>query len=336
MKKKLTIQDIADMAGVSKAAVSRYMNDGYISKEKAEKIKTIIEETGYRGNFFAKRLKTKESKLIGVVLPRIDSVTVGKLLSGIYSVMDKNGYQEMFLVSKLSIDKEIRCIKKLYQQGVDGIIVDSVGITEEHLEVIDKLDVPVIFTGQQHQAVNSIKVDDLSAGLLMGRYLRDMGHKKAIFAGVTETDIAVGIDRKNGFYKGFLTDNPEAEIKFMEVGFNFQSAYEKAPEMVKGDFKPTVIAGATDNISLGVLRYLHEKGVRVPEEISLVGFGGYAMGTISYPALTTIEFDYKLLGQKAALGMLELLNGDEITDHGEFTLEFIPRESVADLCSERK
>lgn len=319
------------MAGVSKAAVSRYMNKGYLSKEKAEQIKKVIEETGYRGNFFAKRLKTKESKLIGVVLPRIDSVTVGKLLSGIYSVMDEEGYQEIFLVSKLKTEREIENIHKLYQQGVDGIIVDSVGITDKHLEITKKLDIPIIYTGQQHENVHSIKVDDLAAGRMMGRYLKDMGHKKAIFAGVTETDIAVGIDRKRGFYEGFLQDNEDAEIKFVEIGFDFQSAYEHAPDMLTGDFKPTVIAGATDNISLGILRYLHEKKIKVPEEVSLIGFGGYAVGTISYPALTTIQFDYKLLGQKAAQGMLELLQGNEITDHGEFTMEFIPRESVANL-----
>lgn len=80
MEKKSTIQDIATMAGVSKSTVSRYLNNGYVSREKAAKISEIIDQTGFQSNFFAKRLKTKHSKLIGVVLPRMDSVTVGKLL----------------------------------------------------------------------------------------------------------------------------------------------------------------------------------------------------------------------------------------------------------------
>lgn len=327
MEKKYTIQDIADLAGVSKSAVSRYLNNGYLSEEKSEKIKNVIQKTGFRSNFFAQRLKTKQSKLIGIVLPRIDSVTVGKLLSGIYSVLDKVGYQEIFLVSNLNAQREIDSILKLHQQGVDGIIVDSVGITQKHLDITRSLNIPILYTGQQHKDVHYIKVDDMAAGMLMGRYLKDMGHKKAIFAGVTETDIAVGVDRKKGFYKGFLTDNEGASIEFVETGFDFQVAYEKAAEMVAK--KPSVIAGATDNISLGILRYLHEQHIKTPEEISLVGFGGYMVGSVSYPALTTIEFDYRLLGEKAAQGMLDLLEGNEIKDHGEFTLEFIPRESVA-------
>lgn len=334
MDKKYTIQDIADLAGVSKSAVSRYMNNGYISKEKSEKIKKVIMETGFRSNFFAQRLKKKNSKLIGVVLPRIDSVTVGKLLSGIYPVLESNSFQEIFFVSNLETKRELDNILRLHQQGVDGIIVDSIGITEKHLEILEHIDIPVLFTGQKHPAVPSVKGDDIAAGRLMGRYLRDMGHKRAVFAGVTESDIAVGVERKQGFYSGFLVDNPGAEIKFVETGFDFQSAYDRAAEIVA--MNPTVIAGATDNISLGILRYLNEQKIKSPDKISLVGFGGYAVGAVSYPALTTVEFDYRRIGEIVAQGMLELLDGQEISDNGEFTLEFIPRESVADINSIRK
>ena len=92
-EQKVTIQEIAEMAGVSKSTVSRYLNRGYISEEKAERIRAVIEKTGYKANFFAKRLKMKESKLIGIVLPRIDSVTVGKLLTGISRILEPRGYQ---------------------------------------------------------------------------------------------------------------------------------------------------------------------------------------------------------------------------------------------------
>ena len=79
MEQKITIKDVAVLAGVSKSTVSRYLNHGYISLEKQEKVRRAIDETGFKSNFFAKRLKTKVSKLIGIVLPRMDSVTVGKM-----------------------------------------------------------------------------------------------------------------------------------------------------------------------------------------------------------------------------------------------------------------
>ena len=78
MEHKVTITEVAELAGVSKSTVSRYLNQGYVSEEKRERVRAAIAQTGFRSNFFAKRLKTRESKLIGIVIPRMDSVTVGR------------------------------------------------------------------------------------------------------------------------------------------------------------------------------------------------------------------------------------------------------------------
>ncbi len=122
MEQKITIKDVAVLAGVSKSTVSRYLNHGYISLEKQEKVRRAIDETGFKSNFFAKRLKTKESKLIGIVLPRMDSVTVGKLLAGISRILDPAGYQGILLVSQLSGQKELENIRNLQQQGLMALL----------------------------------------------------------------------------------------------------------------------------------------------------------------------------------------------------------------------
>ena len=144
MDQKVTIKEVAELAGVSKSTVSRYLNHGYISTEKQERVRAAIEQTGFQSNFFAKRLKTKESKLIGIVLPRMDSVTVGKLLAGISRVLEPAGYQGILLVSQLSSRKELENIRNLQQQGVDGILVDSVGITEEHVKISQEGNIPIL------------------------------------------------------------------------------------------------------------------------------------------------------------------------------------------------
>ena len=94
------------------------------------------------------------------------------------------------------------------------------------------------------------------------------------------------------------------------------------------------MVGATDNISLGILRYLHERGIRVPEEISVVGFGGYEVGAVVYPALTTVAFDYELVGMKAAQYMLDLLREEPVQENMEMPLFFVERESVRNLKRE--
>ncbi len=323
---KITIKDIAALAGVSKSTVSRYLNQGYVSGEKAERIQQVIDETNYKTNFFAKRLKMKHSKLVGVVLPRMDSVTVGKLLSGFHRILFPAGYQEILMVSNLDTEEELENIRKLRRQGVDGIIVDSVGITDQHLELQREMEIPLIFTGQRHESVHYIKFDDREAGSMMGAYLRSKGHIHAVFAGVTETDLAVGVERKQGFMDSFTKDRPEAKVDFVETGFDFFSAYHKAEQIWKKN--ASVVVGATDNICLGLLRYFHERHIRVPETVSVAGFGGYDVGAVVYPALTTVFFDYELVGMKTAQGMLNLIAGKALESNASLPLFFVERESV--------
>ena len=329
MKSKVTIQDIANIVNVSKSSVSRYLNNGYVSEEKAEKIREAIEKTGFETNFFAKRLKTKQSKLIGIILPRIDSVTVGKLLTGINKKLESEGYQGIILISELSVEKELSHINSLYQQGVDGIIVNSIAITKEHIKLVNRLNIPVIFTGQKNNLVDCIKINDYEAGKIMGNFFKEKNHKRVVFIGVSEEDEAVGIDRKNGFISAFKDGNENSRVDFIEADFSFMKGYEKSKEAL--DFKPTAIICATDNICLGVLRYLHENKIGVPEEVSVAGFGGYDVGSVSYPTLTTIAFNYEAIGNQAAQGILDLINDKELTNEEEASLDLIERESVRKL-----
>lgn len=329
MKSKVTIQDIANMVNVSKSSVSRYLNNGYVSEEKAEKIREAIEKTGFETNFFAKRLKTKQSKLIGIILPRIDSVTVGKLLTGINKKLESEGYQGIILISELSVEKELSHINSLYQQGVDGIIVNSIAITKEHIKLVNRLNIPVIFTGQKNSLVDCIKINDYEAGKIMGNFFKEKNHKRVVFIGVSEEDEAVGIDRKNGFISAFKDGNENSRVDFIQADFSFMKGYEKSKEAL--DFNPTAIICATDNICLGVLRYLHENKIGVPEEVSVAGFGGYDVGSVSYPTLTTIAFNYEAIGNQAAQGILDLINDKELTNEEEASLDLIERESVRKL-----
>ena len=331
MKQKVTIQDIANMVNVSKSSVSRYLNNGYVSEATAEKIRDAIEKTGFETNFFASRLKTKRSRLIGIVLPRINSVTVGCLLTGISGVLEEKNYQSLIQISNLSIEKEIENIRSLAKQGVDGIIVNSIAVTKEHIKAVSNLSVPVIFTGQKNDIVNYIKLDDYKAGRIMGQYLKNKGHKKAVFVGVSENDKAVGVDRKKGFIDEFTRDNTGSSVEFVETGFSFENSYDKAGEVLK--LNPTVITCATDNICLGVLRYFHENKIEVPERVSIAGFGGYDIGAVSYPALTTVAFDYEHIGSKTAEGLLKLIEEDieEIQEEDHVSLKILERESVAKI-----
>lgn len=326
MKNKVTIKDIANMANVSKSTVSRYLNNGYVSGEKASKIKEIIEKTGFETNFFAKRLKTQKSGLVGLVIPRIDSVTIGKTLTGINRKLTASNYQGIIISSELSIEKELANINSLYQQGVDAIIVNSMAITKKHIELANRIDVPIIFTGQKNEYVNYINIDDYRAGEMMGDYIKSKGHKRIAFLGVSEWDKSVGIDRKKGFTDAVTSANKNCQVDFVETDFSFEQAYLMTKQALQ--YQPTMIVCATDNICLGVLRYLHEQEIKVPEEVSVAGFGGYEIGSVSYPALTTVAFDYERIGMWAAEGALALIDGEELQISDVTALQLVERESV--------
>ena len=174
---KVTIQDIANMVGVSKSTVSRYLNGGYVSNENTVKIKEAIEKTGFETNFFAKRLKSKQSKLIGIIVPRIDSFTAGKTLNGINKKLEEQGYQGIILTSEFNIEKELEQINKLYNQGVDGIIIMSFEISKEHVKLANKLPIPILFSGQKNDYINYLVLDDEKIGNILGTYIKEQGHK---------------------------------------------------------------------------------------------------------------------------------------------------------------
>lgn len=322
---KINIQDIADMVGVSKSTVSRYLNGGYVSKENQEKIGEAIKKTGYQTNFFAKRLKSKNSHLIGVVVPRLDSFTTTRILKGIGEKLQSLDYEMFISISNLNVENELEFINKFYLQGIDGIIVLTTEITKKHYKLAEELPIPIIFIGQKDDKLNCIAIDDKKAGHIMGEYIKNKNHKEIVYLGVNEKDKAVGIDRKQGFMECFK--DGECNINFVETDFSFEKAYEKAPEVMK--FNPTSIVCATDNIAIGVLRYLHENNIKVPETISISGFGGYDIGAAIYPPLTTIAVDYKELGIKGAKAIISLIDQEELRVDEDISIELIERKSVA-------
>lgn len=306
MEKRVTIQDIANMACVSKSSVSRYLNNGYVSSENSQKIRDAIEKTGFETNFFASRLKRNKSNLIGIVIPRVNSVTSGHFLDGVLSELEKNNYQGLILMSNLDNKKEIENIKSFSQQGVDGIIVYSTGITKEHVKVVSSLKIPVIFSGQKNDYLNYITIDDYKAGYILGEYMKKKNHKKAVFLGVSEIDEAVGVNRKTGFIDGFSKDNDNAEVNYIETGFTIKESYNVAHEIT--NYNAECIVGATDNICFGVYKYFNEHGLSL-RDISIAGFGGYPTNDVLNPPLTSISFDYEIIGKDVAKEIIELIEG---------------------------
>lgn len=294
---KITIQGIADMCSVSKSSVSRYLNGGYVSEKNKEKIKNAIEQTGFETNFFAKRLKSKKSGLIGVVVPTIDSRVISKILTGINKICEENDYTILMQSSNLDFKKELHNINSLYNQGVDGIIVYSMGITTEHIELIKKISTPVVFLNGNSNEVDCINVDDYTAGKLLAEYFHKNNHKDIVFLTVTEKTRQIRPERKLGFYEYYEQNVSDYKIRALETDFSFKNTYNMGKDIL--NLKPTAVVCSTEHVSTALMLYLKQNGVDVPNDISIGGFGDNEAMALVNPIITTMKFEYDVLGEEA-------------------------------------
>ncbi|MGG5255304.1 LacI family DNA-binding transcriptional regulator [Neobacillus sp. SM06] len=326
-----TISDIAQLSGVAKSTVSRYLNGGSVGEATKKKIERVIKETGYIPNTFAQSLKAKKPTIIGTIVPRLDSFATSQTLIGIDEQLRELNYQMLISNTSQDLEREIENIYSMARQKVAGIILLATQITDAHLEAFEQLQIPVLLVGQQHEDVFSVIHNDYDAAYELGRYILANGHRKIAFLGVTEKDIAVGVRRKEGF-KRALEEVDDCEVKFYETSFKIDEAIEKVPSIID-EFHPTVLVCATDNIALGAIKATHLKGIKVPADLSITGFGGYDVTEIIHPSLTTVKFFYADAGKIAAQSMVKLLNGQTIAPVILSKYKITKRESVDNIVA---
>ena len=170
MAKKMTMADIANLSGVGKSTVSRYFNGGYVKDETRAKIQKVIEEYNYTPNAFA-RLNAKQSNVIGVVVPTLNSKITSRVITSIDRYLREKGYTTLIQNSDHDIDQELQNIQRLIQLNVDGILISSIAITKDHKELLKKAGIPVVVLTQDYEDGISIIYDDYHAGKTIGEYI---------------------------------------------------------------------------------------------------------------------------------------------------------------------
>lgn len=296
----VTLNEIAKRAGVAKSTVSRFLNNGPVSDETRAKIQKIIDETGYVPNQFAQSLKAQRSNMIGVILPRFDSPSTNQVLRGIDELAYEQGYQLVLTNSNLDSQREKENLALLERQKVSGIIWIASLFDETLVQQIKQLKVPILVIGQQIEGVPCLVHQDYQAGVKIAEHALALGHRDLLYVGVTEDDNAVGVLRRDGFVE--TVHQAGATVSLLETDFSRKLAYEQALTYLP-DVKATYIAAATDQIAIGIANAAQDLKLKIPEDFSLSGFGGYSESDYAYPRITTVDYPFYELGKKA----LELL-----------------------------
>lgn len=328
--KKLTIVEIAKMAGVGTTTVSRYFNGGNLKKETRERIKEIVDKYNYTPNTFAKALKSTDSKIIGVIVPCLHSYISGNTLKYLDKELKENNYETLIMNANFDENKQLEYIKKLARMNVDGIILLPTTMSKAYESTIKSIDVPVVMLGQEGEYTYSVEYNDFNAARDLTNYVLASGHKKIAYLGVGEDDIAVGYYRKLGVLRALEKYNLEPE-NILITNFGMEEGYEIVKENIEKLKEDSCLICATDNLAYGAIKALEEEGLNVGEDYSVAAFGDYTSSALLKSPLTTIKFDLKDAAKQTVEMLLNVIKKEETAMKLLIGYELKTRDSVVDL-----
>ena len=304
----MNISEIAKLAEVSPSAVSRYLNNGYLSDEKKEAIRKVIEETGYRPLVQAQVLRTRKTKTVGVILPKIDSFSISNVVAGIDLVLERKGFQILLADTHNNPEKELAHLDTFDDQRVDGVVLLGTVFTPKHMACLRKSRVPIVIAGQQLAGMFCVYHDDYHAFYDMTKLLLDKGCRHMAYMAALPQDKAVGQERTRAYQDAVRKAGLEDQAGHVAVAdFTMASGREKAQELWETYGPLDALICATDTMAVGALQYFKSQGIRVPQDVRLTGHGASNISEVTSPTITTIRYFYEESGASAASLLLERL-----------------------------
>ncbi len=336
--KRVTIHDVANEAGYSITVVSHALNDNpRINKVTREKIKAVAEKLGYRPNVFARSFALQRSELIGVVVPDIIVSFFPEIIRGIKDRALRDGYDLILATSDGQEEKERSAIQFLKQRQVDGLLIAPCH-GEKNRECYQRLvreNFPLVFMDRFLPGLNvaSVVTDNIEGGYLATKYLLELGHRRIGFA-CTDFTGSTTAERIEGYVRALKECGlPREEDLIKTSPYNSGGdVYRVDTDVIKSYLemknRPTAIFAVNDTMAVGVMKVLRDLGVKVPEEMSLIGYDNLAISKYLPVTLTTVSQPELEIGKTAAEILLEnIKTGNGIIKQTRFKPELIVRDS---------
>ncbi|MFB5663911.1 catabolite control protein A [Alteribacillus sp. HJP-4] len=313
-----TIYDVAREAGVSMATVSRVVNGNpNVKPATRKKVLDAIERLGYRPNAVARGLASKKTTTVGVIIPDISSIFFAELARGIEDIATMYKYNIILCNSDQNKEKEIHLINTLLEKQVDGILFMGGEITEEHVEQFKRSPVPVVLaaTLDEQREIPSVNIDYYQAAFDAVTELMDAGHNKVGMVSGSLEDPVNGFQKFSGYKKAHEEKEKEFDEGLVAVGdYTYDSGIEAVQRLMDHAEPPTAIFAATDEMALGVIHGLQDKGINVPEDVEVVGFDNTRLSTMVRPTLTTVVQPMYDIGAVSMRLLTKYMNKEEVSD----------------------
>lgn len=311
MKKPVSILEVAQVAGVSAATVSRVFNQPEkVRSSTRDMVLAIATKHGYQPNSAASALRTQRSKILGVMLPTFGNPVFAECLEGIASLAAEQGFGVMPVTSDYDNARETEAINRLLAKGVDGMILVLRDPTKAPvLSQLQKQSVPFVLAYNQHPKYHCVGVDGHSEIVNVVERLHVLGHRKiAMVSGQLSAS-----DRARQRYQGYLSGMQSANLKplaLIEVDFIASDMLALASLLKQRPAqRPTALICSNDLLAFRSLRTANQCGLTVPESLSVVGFDGIKIGQELSPMLSTVIQPNHDIGQRATTLLLQSISG---------------------------
>lgn len=330
--KPASIKDVARLAGVSHSTVSRALrNSSRVSNETIEKIRRIAAESGYRASAVGRSLATRRTNTIGVVVTTITDAFAAEVVSGIEEAAALRDYSIFLANSGADPDREMRVVHTLEERRVDGIVVTASRVGALYVPMLSKMRVPIVLLNNQHPSefAHSVMIANSEASAAATQHLIDLGHRRIAYIGDRN-----GRQSDTERFAGYRHALDAADLSFEpELVFhgdgNPEGGMEGVARLMALANPPTAIFCYDDMTAIGALRRIRMLGMRVPEDVSLIGFDDLPIVRYSDPPLTTVRQPMPQMGRQAMETLLDILAGSTANHNIKVPGELIVRESTA-------
>jgi len=308
-----TYKDIQRMTGLSLSTISKYFNGGNVIDANRKAIDRAAVKLDFRMNEFARSLKSKRSKTIGVLIPELNSTFNTSIIADVEDILRTHGYGTIVCDSRLNKQLEKNALEFLLGKMVDGIITIPFDKSGEHLKMADERKVPIVLIDRlvTDYRADAVIVDNSGAAEIAVKELVENGHHRiAILCG--PDGIFTMKARMDGFTRALVKNKIKLTEEYLiSEEMTISGGYEGAKRLMKLTNPPTALFCANYEITLGAIIALNESGVKIPSDLSVIGFDNLMLAQVVQPSLTIIAQPMREIAENAAQMMLDRLNSEK-------------------------
>lgn len=341
MQKRVTSQDVADLAGVSRTTVSFVLNEDHrfaIRPETREKVMQAAKTLGYVPNASARALALNQSRAIGLILTRdpryiAADTFLPQILSGLLDASKQ--YLFGLLVEWVEPGQQIQTYHALTKaRHIDGLILMTPRYDDPGLKALEDSDIPSVMMGQVPGSnLFSVDIDNVAAAKMAVKHLINLGHRQIACIVNAPAPYSSATQRLEGYQAALNLARIAYDEKLVRFGdFDAQSGYQQMRDLLESKQQFTAAFVASDNVAMGAMAAIREAGLSIPQDISLVGFDDVPLAAFATPGLTTVRIPAREIAQRSCHLLVRLIRGD-MPESRNLTLdtEFVARSSTREI-----